>query len=503
MGIKVKSGIIGVLCVLYPIFLFSQHENWVYRYNGPGNGNDVCLSVVYGSDGNIYGGGNQWIGSYSIWNWCIISLTSSGNLRWNYNYGTSEPDEFRSLVRDANNNIYAVGRTCDYSSLTILSLTNSGTYRWAYFAGGYVSGGVCIIYGEDNNIYAGGTVEDQNLTGCFAVVSTTINGDERWLYALPGTGGPDNVSDLTQDENYNIYAAGTRGSPEKFTVISLTNTGSQRWIYQHNTSIGAYSIVYGSDGNLYVAGNNVILSLNKNTGQVIWQYPVSGDVYSIIYGSDGNLYAVSGNRIISLTNSGTYRWTYTLTGASFSKIIQAPDGHIYACGSISNDLLVTKINSANGTLIWTYTYNGPGNGSDYATSICSDMNGNIYVGGASTGTGNNLDFTIISVLDLYLGEYEDYPVKRNNPKEEIFADIESNLLKDKIFLKINAFSKENLKISIYDISGKNVFLKRLPYTSSCVISDESISKLKEGIYFLKVDSGKKEIGRFKLFKGRN
>ncbi|MEM2784294.1 MAG: PQQ-binding-like beta-propeller repeat protein [Nitrososphaerota archaeon] len=501
MGTKVKSGIIGVLCVLYPISLFSQHENWVYMYNGPGNGYDECVSVVYGNDGNIYGGGVHWVSSTS--NWCIISLTSSGNLRWNYNFGTPEGDFFYSMVYGSDGNIYGVGALWDYPGFTILSLTNSGAYRWYYEIGvGDDNMGHYIIFGRDNNIYAAGFIDGNDWMPDFAVVSVNTGGSERWVYRHILSGSEhDSAVALAQDEEYNIYAAGK--IQQKLTVISLTNTGSVRWIYQHNTSQMAYSIVYGSDGNLYVAGNNVILSLNKNTGQVIWQYLLSGNFYSIIYGSDGNLYAVSGNRIISLTNSGTYRWTYTLTGASFSKIIQAPDGHIYACGSISNDLLVTKINSANGTLIWTYTYNGPGNGSDYATSICSDMNGNIYVGGASTGTGNNLDFTIISVLDLYLGEYEDYPVKRNNPKEEIFADIESNLLKDKIFLKINAFSKENLRISIYDISGKNVFLKRLPYTSSCVISDESISKLKEGIYFLKVDSGKKEIGRFKLFKGRN
>lgn len=43
--------------IFLPLILLAQTENWVYRYNGPGNGFDVAGSLVYGADGNIYAAG--------------------------------------------------------------------------------------------------------------------------------------------------------------------------------------------------------------------------------------------------------------------------------------------------------------------------------------------------------------------------------------------------------------------------------------------------------------
>jgi hypothetical protein len=192
---------------------------------------DVARALVYGTDGNIYAAGYS-VGT-ALRDFTVISLTTSGNERWVYRYN-----------RQGNENDEA------YS----------------------------LIYGLDGNIYAAGYCGGSNDDDC-AVISLTNTGSERWVYIYNGTGNIfDRAYALDHDQNNNIYAAAsTCALNSNFTVISLTSTGTQRWLYSYN-GIGnatdeAYDIVYGADGNVYAAGNSqnpgkdiAIISLTSGSG---------------------------------------------------------------------------------------------------------------------------------------------------------------------------------------------------------------------------------------------
>jgi hypothetical protein len=51
--------------------------------------------------------------------------------------------------------------------------------------------------------------------------------------------------------------------------------------------------------------------------------------------------------------------------------------------------------SPTGETLWTRTYNGPGNGDDYARAIAADGSGNVYVTGSSFGAGTGDDIATI------------------------------------------------------------------------------------------------------------
>jgi len=108
------------------------------------------------------------------------------------------------------------------------------------------------------------------------------------------------------------------GTTVDFTVISLTPTGAQRWLYQYNGpgngADGAFSLVYGADGNIYIAGSSTgigtysdftVISLTS-TGTYKWAYRTNGPgngsdgAYSLVYGADGNIYTTG-----SSTGNGT------------------------------------------------------------------------------------------------------------------------------------------------------------------------------------------------------
>ena len=206
----------------------------------------------------------------------------------------------------------------------------------------------------------------------------------------------------------NIYAMGTVRSPDTLIVISYTPAGSLRWIYRA-PNLKGLSLACGRDSNLYVGYNGGVISVTPS-GAERWRYSWGSRLLSIIYGRDGNIYAagVIGNDIgvISLTRGGAWRWTYSYNGPGNSadtayQIIFGDDGNLYVAGlSVGSgtgaDFIVISLNTV-GEERWVYRYNGPGNGTDYARSIAWGLDGNLYVTGASRGTGTGLDFTVISL----------------------------------------------------------------------------------------------------------
>lgn len=84
------------------------------------------------------------------------------------------------------------------------------------------------------------------------------------------------------------------------------------------------------------------------------------------------------------------------------------NGNVYVTGyslsSTDYDYATIKYN-ANGDTLWTRRYNGPGNGSDEASAIAVDSNGNVYVTGYSIGSGTNNDFATIKYNSLGIQQW--------------------------------------------------------------------------------------------------
>ncbi|TET80557.1 hypothetical protein E3J38_05410, partial [candidate division TA06 bacterium] len=191
----------------------------------------------------------------------------------------------------------------------------------------------------------------------------------------------------------------------------------ERWVYSYNGPVDsiddAYSIVMGTDGNLYAAGEShgtgtssdfIVVSLSLS-GTERWVYRYKGPAnnrdfaYSIVMGTDGNLYAAGYSKgngtyddltVISLDTSGTERWVYRYDGPANHRdfaysIVMGTDGNLYAAGSsrgsgTGSDLTVISLDTS-GTERWVYRYNGPGEGTDKARSIVAGGDGHIYVAG--------------------------------------------------------------------------------------------------------------------------
>ncbi|RKX71380.1 hypothetical protein DRP53_01720 [candidate division WOR-3 bacterium] len=108
---------------------YTGAERWVYRYNSNVNRDDVACSIVEGSDGNVYAAGySGGVGEDIV----VISLTHSGIENWIYRYdGTGNGNDYgKAVCEGRDGNLYITGLSFGgverYFDLVIISLNKLG-----------------------------------------------------------------------------------------------------------------------------------------------------------------------------------------------------------------------------------------------------------------------------------------------------------------------------------------------------------------------------------------
>jgi outer membrane protein assembly factor BamB len=423
----------------------SGNERWVYRYNGPGNGWDQAHSVVAGSDGNLYiAGRTEGIGTLA--DFTVVSLTDSGAERWIYRYsapGDSSDEAAYSITMGLDGNIYTAGwiyGSGTYSDLAVVSLTESGTERWVYQydgPGNESDHAYSVIMGSDGNLYAAGDSKGSGTSLDITILSLTDTGIERWVYRYNGPAdGFDQSYSVAMGPDSNLYAAGTSGGTSDLTVVSLANTGSERWVYRYDGPANggdlAYSIAADSDGSIYAAG---------------WSWG----------GGTGFDFTVA-----SLTDSGSERWVYRYDGPAnendyAESIIIGSDGNVYAAGQsrgsgTSQDLTVVSLTPLGGER-WVYRYDSPRNSDDCANFITVGSDGNMYAAGSSYGIGTYADLIAVSLSpDVGVEEgpikpcLSDFGLAQNSP----------NPFHHSTRISYSLPQVSEVTLNIHDISGRLV-----------------------------------------------
>ena len=517
-----------------------QTERWVYRYNGPGNNTDWVSSLVAGADGNIYAAGESYgtgtSRDFINQDFLVISLTPSDSERWVYRYNGpgNATDGASQVVTGADGNVYAAGQSGGsgtYGDFTVVSLTPSGTQRWVYRYNGPGNSGDCarsIVAGADGNIYAAGQSCGSGTRDDFTVISLTSSGDERWVYRYNGPGDYyDWANSIVAGADGSIYAAGMStgsGTDADFTVISLTPLGSERWVCRHNGKGNdydeAYSIIAGADGSIYAAGTSydsmahydfTVISLTPS-GTVRWVYCYNGSgngddgANSIVAGADGNVYAAGFSRgqgtggdftVISLTPTGSERWVYRYSGPGndwdvANSLVVGPDGNVYAAGystgsGTDDDFAVISL-TASGSERWVYRYNGPGNSYDDAYSIIADADGSVYAAGRSIGNVTYYDFTVISLEPAPTGVAEAGPPTSNNALGLAAVTIRNHALDYTLKLPEPA----TVSLSLCDLQGRKLSSWQVPAPKGTSQHTRNLSRghdaescpLTTGVYFL-------------------
>ena len=187
------------------------------------------------------------------------------------------------------------------------------------------------------------------------------------------------------------------------------------------------SMAIDADGNSYVTGcspngsNDDYLTVKFDaTGAVVWQgrYDGTGNsddqATALSVDASGNVYVTGRSTdgsssqydyaTIKYDSAGVQQWVAIYNGthdsydAAYALSVDA-SGNVYVTGtsietSGSYNYATIKYDSA-GMQQWVATYNGTGNGFDYAYALAVDANGNVYVTGQSRNAGGDDDYATI------------------------------------------------------------------------------------------------------------
>ncbi|MCI0448774.1 MAG: SBBP repeat-containing protein [Chlorobi bacterium] len=350
-------------------------EQWVQKYNGPGSAEDAATSIAVDASGNIYVTGYS-TGSGSGHDYTTIKYSPSGSQQWvaRYNGPGNALDEALAIAVDAAGNVYITGRsaagsteyTYDYATI---KYNSSGTQLWAARYNSPVNGqdvAFAIAVDSEGNVYVTGQSGHPALDSDIGTIKYNSAGVQQWAVEYDLTGNWDTGLSIAVDNLNNVYVAGFHSTNWgtaylDYVTIKYNAQGIQQWTRGYNgagnNSDNAIVVGLDGSGNVYVTG--------FSTGQ-------PGQVYDIA--------------TIKYNPSGDQQWVQTYSSGSPSidvpramKIDES--GNVYITGAISFDIGTLKYNS-NGVQQWVARYDFNGN-FDAARSIAIDGQGNSYVTGVS------------------------------------------------------------------------------------------------------------------------
>ncbi len=254
-----------------------------------------------------------------------------------------------------------------------------GTLKWKFKTGDktgtvkerFSDGSMNWKFNFDNGIYSTPAI---GLDGTVYIGANDSN-----IYAI----NPDGSQKWSIDTDSRIYASPTIGADkivyicasigDKRCLVAINPTGLLKWSIEIGSSDSTPAI--GSDGTIYIGGNNKILYAINSNGTLKWTFAVEDEIdwSSPAIADDGSVYiGCNDNNLYAIHPNGKKKWSYLTAGDINTSPAIAKDGTIYFR---SNDRQMFALNK-NGSLKWQYPSSSWGSASP---TIGGD--GTIYITG--------------------------------------------------------------------------------------------------------------------------
>ncbi|MGA2669055.1 MAG: SBBP repeat-containing protein [Ignavibacteria bacterium] len=253
-------------------------QTWVQRYNGDANSDDFAYSITVDGEGNVYvSGGSTVIGSGL--DMVTIKYNTSGVQQWvkRYNGPGNSDDYSKSMAVDNWGNVYVTGPSIgsilygkmDYATI---KYNSAGVQQWVQRYNGpadSVDVSVALKIGSDNSIYVTGYSIGNGTSTDYATIKYNSSGIQQWVqrYSSAGNYQDEAIGLAIDTSNSDIYVTGSTigfGSFWNFATVKYNSSGVQQWVQiyygQSNKDNKACSITTDGYGNVFVLGYTTITS---------------------------------------------------------------------------------------------------------------------------------------------------------------------------------------------------------------------------------------------------
>jgi len=270
-------------------------QQWVRRYNNPPDGSDLAYSITIDNFGNVYVAGGSYLQGTG-YDYAMVKYNSSGTEQWIRRYnGPANADDISISVKvDFSGNVYETGYSygsgsgIDYATV---KYNSGGVEQWVQRYNGPPGNlsdyARAIVIDSSGNVYVTGESSGSGSSYDYATIKYNTSGVQQWVQRY---NAPENSSDkaccITVDELENVYVTGTTlpgsGTDENYTSIKYNPSGNQLWVEVYNGpgSSSSFDITHGiaidKMGNVYVTGESDGVGTSRDYATIKYSQTIIG-----------------------------------------------------------------------------------------------------------------------------------------------------------------------------------------------------------------------------------